>query len=301
MKMHGIKTQVGSRNLLHFKTSQKEMKYNIEYEKSLSLWHVPYKTFYVPTRFGQTHVITCGPDDGEPLILLHAMGFSSTIWFPNIEQLARKYRVYAIDFIGDLNKSVPSVLPVNREECGEWLDEVLIGLDIDSCYIGGISYGGFLAINYAMYASHKVKKMFLLSPASSFAPLHKQFIYRVIAMNAIPLKWSVSKFIKWLSRHQLNKALVDQFHAAFRYGSLSLKVPPDVYSEDELKKLAMPVLLLLGEEEVINDVNMAFYRATQICKNIRAKIVPETGHLLNLENPQYVNVKINEFLCNEFH
>ncbi|WP_160297254.1 alpha/beta fold hydrolase [Paenibacillus sp. IHBB 10380] len=172
-------------------------------------------------------------------------------------------------------------------------------LEIDACCIGGISYGGFLGINYAIYATHKVKKLFLLSPASSFVPLYKQFIYRIIAMSAIPMKWNVCHFIKWLSKHQLNKALVDQFHAAFRYGSLSLKVPPDVYSDDELKRLTMPVLLLLGDQEVISDANLASYRATQLCKNIHAEIIPGTGHLLNLEDPQYVNMKINEFLCNE--
>lgn len=85
------------------------------------------------------------------------MGFSSTIWFPNIEPLATKYKVYAIDFIGDLNKSAPSMLPANREECGEWLDEVLNRLGIDACIMGGISYGGFLALNYSIYATSRVK------------------------------------------------------------------------------------------------------------------------------------------------
>lgn len=291
-----INTQVTSSNPMHFKTSEKELKYNIAYERSLSLWSVPYTTLYVPTRFGRTHVISCGPDDGEPLILLHAMGFSSTIWFPNIEPLATKYKVYAIDFIGDLNKSAPSMLPANREECGEWLDEVLNRLGIDACIMGGISYGGFLAFNYSIYATSRVKKLFLLSPASTFVPLHNQFIYRIIAMNAIPVKWSVSHFIKWLSKHKLNKTLVDQFYAAFRYGSLSLRVPPSVYSDEELKKLVMPVLLLLGDQEVISDVNLAYTRATLLCKNILAEIIPGTGHLLNLENPDYVNMKINEFL-----
>ena len=29
-------------------------------------------------------------------------------------------------------------------------------------------------------------------------------------------------------------------------------------------------------------------------------IVPETGHLLNVENPGYVNMKIKEFMSDEF-
>ncbi|GGH27036.1 alpha/beta fold hydrolase [Paenibacillus segetis] len=296
MERKEIHTGVTSSNPIHFTTVQKEMNYNLKYEQSLALWSVPYKTWYEPTRFGQTHIISCGPDDGEPLILLHAMGFSSTVWFPNIEVLAQRYKVYAIDFIGDLNRSAPSILPANRDECGEWLDEVLDRLEVTDCIIGGISYGGYLAINYAIYATHRIQRLFLLSPAASFVPLHKQFIYRIIVMNAIPMKWSVHHFIKWLSKHKLNKTLIDQFHAAFRYGSLSLRVPPGVYSDDELKRLDMPILLLLGDQEVISDANLAYTRATQLCKNIYAEIIPGAGHLLNLEKPEYVNMKINEFL-----
>ncbi|OPA75394.1 hypothetical protein BVG16_22285 [Paenibacillus selenitireducens] len=286
-------------NSMHFKTLQKQLKYQSAYDQSLSLWPVPYTTEYVPTRFGATHVVTCGPEDGEPMVLLHAMGFSSTVWHPNIQPLAQKYKVYAIDFIGDLNKSAPSILPANREACAEWLDEVTNALGVSSAVLGGISYGGFLAVNYAIHAPHKVNKLFLLSPASTFVPLYNTFIYRIIAMSAIPIKWHVLLFIKWLSKHQLNKALVNQFHAAFKYGTLSLRVPPGVYGDDEFHKLTMPILLLLGDQEVISDYNAAFQRATQLGIDLKAEVIPGTGHLLNLENPDIVNMKIQQFLCEE--
>ena len=43
---------------------------NEAYEKTLNEWAVKYKSLYVDTRFGKTHVITAGPQDGEPLILV---------------------------------------------------------------------------------------------------------------------------------------------------------------------------------------------------------------------------------------
>ena len=227
------------------------------------------------------------------------MGFSSTIWFPNIEQLAKTYKVYALDFIGDLNKSIPVQIPVNKEECREWLDDVLNELGIDSCFIGGISYGGFLAINYAIYTPHRVSKLFLLSPASSFVPLHEEFTSRIFTMAANPMKKNVDQFIEWLSSYQINKTLVDQFHAAFRYGSLIVGVPPGIFGDDELESLSMPILLILGDQEVISDADMAYHRAVQLCGKIRAEILPGAGHLLNVENPEHVNQIMDEFLCNE--
>ncbi|RXZ79774.1 alpha/beta hydrolase [Paenibacillaceae bacterium] len=285
-----------SGNPMHFQTVEKEKEYNAAYDRSLTLWNVPITTSYVPTRFGSAHIISCGPEDGEPLVLLHAMGFSSTIWYPNIEQLAQKFKVYAVDYIGDLNKSIPATLPENRAHCAEWLDDVLHALKIEQCCLGGISYGGFLAINYAVHHAHRVKKMFLLSPAASFAPLYQTFIDHIIAMAALPTRENVQQFIQWLSKHSLNQVIIDQFYYAFKCGSLSLKVPPGEFSDDDFKKLAMPILLLLGDQEVISDADLAFSRANQVCSNLIAEIISGTGHLLNLENPEGVNEKINAFL-----
>lgn len=77
------------------------------YDESLGLWPVPYKAYYVSTRFGQTHVIASGPENAPPLVLLHGALFSSTMWYPNIADWSSKYRTYAIDIIGDKNKSIP--------------------------------------------------------------------------------------------------------------------------------------------------------------------------------------------------
>lgn len=295
--MMNMETQAAASQSLHFKTSGKAGKYHAAYEKSLDQWKIPYASSYVPTRFGATHVISCGPIEGKPLVVLHAMGFSSTIWQPNIEVLAHSHRVYAVDYIGDLNKSVPETLPASREDCIIWLDEVLDRLQVEKCCLGGISYGGFLAMNYGMHAPEKIEKLFLVSPAASFVPLHQAFITRIISMAAVPMKWNVMRFIRWLSQHDLNKALVDQFHAAFRYGSMSLKVPPSVYTDEELNQLTMPILLLLGDQEVISDGQQAFKRAGTLGAEWDVEMIAGVGHLLNLENPEYVNKRIGQFLA----
>lgn len=284
------------RTSLHFNTVGKITKYGSAYDASLSLWKVLYTTGYVPTRFGSTHVIMCGPEDGEPLVLLHAMGFSSTVWYANIEALARTYRVYAVDYIGDLNRSVPDSVPASREECGMWLDDVLDELGVAQCRLAGISYGGFLSLNYAIHAPHRVSKLVLLSPAASFSPLHHAFIYRIILFSALPLRFIVKGFIRWLSPYPLPEQVVDQFGAAFKHGKMALKVPPGVYRDDELKGLPIPVLLLLGECEVISDGHTAYRRALDCCPQLEAEMLPRAGYLLSMEVPEYVNERMLRFL-----
>ncbi|KAF5422297.1 MAG: Pimeloyl-ACP methyl ester carboxylesterase, partial [Candidatus Methanocomedens sp.] len=94
-----------------FKTPEGQAKYLAAYDATLALWSVPYESLDVPTRFGSTHIIISGPKDAPPLVLLHGANDSATVWYPNIADLSRNYRTYALDTIGDVGKSVASHLP----------------------------------------------------------------------------------------------------------------------------------------------------------------------------------------------
>lgn len=104
--------------------------FNKAYEQTLQQWEVPYEALQVATRFGMTHVIAAGPEDGEPLVLLHGFGFSSTLWVDNIKPLSSKHRVYAVDVIGDINKSVATRQIESKQDCADWFADVLDGLHL---------------------------------------------------------------------------------------------------------------------------------------------------------------------------
>jgi hypothetical protein len=53
-----------------FISPEMEAQYNAAYEAVLSQWSVPYEELYIPTRFGDTHVIASGSQNAAPLILL---------------------------------------------------------------------------------------------------------------------------------------------------------------------------------------------------------------------------------------
>jgi hypothetical protein len=74
-----------------FKTSKGQAQYFATYDAALGLWPILYESRFVTTPYGRTHVISCGPDDGFPLLLLHAGQASSTMWFPNIADLSGKF------------------------------------------------------------------------------------------------------------------------------------------------------------------------------------------------------------------
>ena len=105
------------------------------YDRALEAWPMSYETRYVPTAYGDTHMIISGPEDGEPLILIHGGDSDATIWSPIIADLARSYRVYALDIIGYAGKGKAVKGINNRVDFAEWLTDVLDALRIEKTYV----------------------------------------------------------------------------------------------------------------------------------------------------------------------
>ena len=124
-----------------FTTSEGRAQYLTAYETMFSLWKVPHDAIDVKTSYGSTHINVSGPGDGYPLVLLHAAGLSSTVWFANIAELSAHHRVYAVDVIGDAGKSVADRLLEKQTDYAKWLKEVIEGLNIERCNLLGIPMG----------------------------------------------------------------------------------------------------------------------------------------------------------------
>jgi hypothetical protein len=78
----------------------KEQKAYFEaYDKALEKWGIEYDELYVTTSKGIAHIVLTGPKNGVPLVLMHGMSASSSMWYPNAMALAKEYRLFAIDLI----------------------------------------------------------------------------------------------------------------------------------------------------------------------------------------------------------
>jgi pimeloyl-ACP methyl ester carboxylesterase len=152
-----------------FKTQVGQSRYFATYDAALKLWPIAYEESYVTTSYGQTHIISCGAKAASPLVLLHGGYASSTIWFPNIADLAENFHVLAIDTIGEPDKSVPTRKNNTKSDLAAWLVSVLDELKIQRTKVVSLSRGGWLALNLAIHAPLRLEKIVLLSPAASFA------------------------------------------------------------------------------------------------------------------------------------
>jgi len=281
-----------------FKSSEGEAKYMAAYDAALALWGVAYECLKVPTRFGITHVVASGPKDAPALVLLHGMGVSSTVWFPNIADLSQECRTFAVDVIGDPGRSVPNNLPKDRSESGEWLLDVFKELHIGQAHVVGSSYGGFLTLNFALHAPDRVNRIVLLAPAASLLRIRIGFWLRMLPLLVLPTRPILDRVSRWLSvRQDVSKSVVvEQMFLSMRHRKRTRRVWPGVFTDEELRSVGAPTLLLIGEQEVIYEPRAAMERATRCIPHIEAEIIPNAGHALSFDQPKSVDTRVLRFL-----
>jgi pimeloyl-ACP methyl ester carboxylesterase len=287
-----------SSQLASFKSAKGEAEYFAAYDAVQTLWPVPFEENDIMTRFGTTHVIASGPEGSPSLLLLHATGVSSTMWFPNIGALSSACRVYAVDIIGDAGKSRQSRLLRNREDCANWLGDVMQGLGLERTNIAGISYGGWHALNFSLLFPDKINKTVALAPGASILPFSWPVLLLLRLLPYLPIKPNplMSFFHKGFSPNELFARQFASSVKHFRYAATKESIFTNVFSEAELRSINVPILFIVGENEVIYDPVAAIEKVNQLIPNVETKLVPDAGHLVTMEQPARVNEHILKFL-----
>jgi pimeloyl-ACP methyl ester carboxylesterase len=286
-----------------FKTPEGQSRYMAAYEAALRLWPLPVESRFITTPYGRTHVLICGPQDAFPLLLLHGGYASSTMWFPNIADLSRQFRILALDTIGEPGRSIPVRTNATKRDAAAWLESVLDALGISRTHVMGLSRGGWLALNLALHAPRRLEKIALLSPAASFISLNSFF--RAVAGVAmrIPIRPVLKAALySWVAPgFVVNEVFCDQFILGLQYWNWAVGasgysgVMPSSFGDDELRQIVSPVLMLIGDHDRLNPP-MAIARARQLIAHIETEIVPDAGHMLSMEQPENVDGRVLKFL-----
>ena len=269
------------------------------YDKSLSLWDVSYEELFIPTSNGTAHVIISGPKRGKPVVLLHGMNATSTMWYPNIEALSSEFRVFAIDFILEPGKSLMTSNIEDVDKISDWYFEVFTALELEQFHIIGASRGGWLAVDYALKHRQQVKSLTLLSPAQTLTWIKPSVgLFKTIISVFSSEEKRIEQTLETMSSNvnNINSTYIDQYHIAAKSDSLNkfvINMKP--FSNNELKTLKIPVLVLIGDDDMINDSS-----SIDIVKKHmpygHAEIIPQSGHFLSIDQAKVVNRKMIEFI-----
>ncbi len=281
-----------------FRSPEGEARTVAAYDAVLARWPVPYEQQDVPTRLGPTHVLISGMPAAKPLMLLHGQDSSATSWIYNVRDLVQGFHVYAVDTIGDMGKSRPTRLPGSREDYANWLLDVLDQLKIQQVDLVGLSYGGFLAANFAVAHPERVGCIVFLAPGiPNFGPPTFQWASFGLPMMVLPSRSTISRFINGISTAGYSRS--DPVHEQMIIGMTNMKKVSfmrPVFADEELAHIRAPVLLLVGDHEIEYAPQQALDRAAGLIPGLRTQLITNAGHLLNSDQPGLVDKFISDFL-----
>lgn len=261
---------------------------------------------YVPTRFGETHVIASGPQDAPPLVLLHALLATATSWYRNVAALSQSYRVYAVDIIGEGDPSRPTQPIKTLDDFLHWFTHLIDGLGIDTLYLVGDSYGGFTAAHYAVRLPERVRKLVLIGPAGTIYKMAPFYLHMFIPKGLylfcswLPgVKRAMHHSVDWMYAGLALDALWEPlFYRSMLYGSLINQVLPQMYSPAEFAQIQGPVLLILGEQEAIyNNLPRTIQAARVALPKAQIEIISDAHHITALARPEIVTQLVLRFLA----
>src|SRR5262249_35855186 len=254
-----------------FKTAEGRAAFLSAYDSAMELWPVRYEELDLPSRFGMTHVVISGPKEAPPLVLLHGYTATLIMWTPYIVDFSKDYRIYAIDTMGQPNRSIPNEPIRNAADYVAWLIATLDALHLDCVSVAGVSHGGWLGLRLAAAAPERVQKLVLLS-SGGLLPISRQFILHGMLMMLFPTRFSVNAFMRWAGfGSTLDDPNVQRMVELMHLGMKHFQMPPEMLrvaaaplSDDELRELRAAVLVLMGDHEVLCDPAAALARARRL-------------------------------------
>ena len=297
-RIPGIQRSMMSGYLSSFTSPEGENEFITAYDAVLKRWPVPYEELDIPTRFGTAHLIASGSTSLPSLLLLHATGTSSTMWFPNIGPLSNAFRVFAIDIIGEPGKSRQVRLLKTREDCATWLCDIINNLGLTRPDIAGLSYGGWQTLNFSFFHPDKVNRIAVLAPAGSILPYSWPVLALLRILPYIPVKPNPLKrfFNKGFCPNELFARQFGLGVQHFRYADPRKSIFTNIFSDSELQSIQTPTLFLAGENEVIYNPGVAIDRVRKMMPAVTTTLIPDAGHLLSMEQPELVNEQMLKFL-----
>jgi pimeloyl-ACP methyl ester carboxylesterase len=287
-------------NLSPFRGPRARAQFIATYDSFMRSWPVPFEERDVETAYGQTHLVVSGPPSAPPLVLLHGAGATSAMWSPIIAAMSSSYRCYCIDTITEANKSVATKRIYSVADHVDWLRQVFAALDLASARVMGLSYGGWLAAQLALHAPERVSHLVLLTPGGTLAPLPLQWWVKMMTPVVLRSPRGVSRFLQWMS--STPDASTDPSVNLIAVSMLSCRLrrvtPPSVFTDDQLRRITMPVIVVIGDRDVIyrGGPEAALARAKEFIPNVRTQLLPGANHLLTLDCPEPLITEISAAL-----
>lgn len=268
------------------------------YDRELRKYPVPYQARMVETKLGPTHVLISGDPEAEPLVLLHGRGDTALLWRPVIAQCSAHFRTYAFDLPGYPGKSVPRRLASIGTGTADWLAEALSGLGVGAASVLGASLGGWVALKFAVTYPARVSRLALLVPMGVVRPRFRNFIPHVLPV-LFQGRRGQDRLRQAMAARPIDPVACDRAAETARQQRWFTVVYPFVIPDHALRRLTMPVLVVVGATDFWCDPAAVIARVQRTIPQARIEQLPECDHLLLNDQPEWTMQAVLRFLERE--
>jgi pimeloyl-ACP methyl ester carboxylesterase len=252
--------------------------------------------------------------EGTPILFIHEFAGDHRSWEPQVRSFSRRYRCVTYDARGYPPSDVPTDPGAYSQDLA--VVDALAVLDAagaDRAHVVGISMGAFCALHLGLrhpdravslvvagcgYGAHPdaraafrdeseaIAAAFEADGASGIAPTYAVGPARVQFQNKDPRGWA--EFRSALAEHSSEGSALTMRGVQ--------RERPSLYDlTDELRALAVPTLLVVGDEdEGCLDANLMLKRTISQAGLV---VLPRTGHTTNLEEPELFNRFVGDFFA----
>ena len=259
----------------------------------------------------KVHYVEAG--NGPPIILIHGFLYHTVMWKKNIDALAEKFKVYAIDLWGWGYSERLKENEYSFERYGKQIVGFMDALNIKKATLAGQSMGGGISVYVAAHYPERVDRLILVDPAVIPYPMTTigkiyQFPFIGEFMNAIPGDALMKNNIKTIWFYDRNKVteeyckeVLQPFCIKGSYaGSMVIlrSVLKEPYVEREanlLAKMSIPTLIIHGREDKAIPLDRS-KKLNDLWKGSKLVIFDKAGHSPHEEYPEKFNKVASEFL-----
>ncbi len=242
--------------------------------------------------------------DGEAVVLVHGFTLDHRMWDDQFAALAARHRVLRYDLRGSGASSVPDRPYRHVDDLAALLDHV----GIARAAIVGLSLGGMIATDFALTYPEMVTA---LIPVASILSGHQWSKEYIAAMTPIRQAGragdiATSKAL-WLAHGlfapprraaavgtRLEQIVADYSGWHWRYHDPAQGIEPP--AAERLDRIGAPTLVIVGEREIPDCLAIADRLASEI-PGARKAVLPDVGHMANMEAPEQFNDVLLRFLA----
>jgi pimeloyl-ACP methyl ester carboxylesterase len=248
---------------------------------------------------------------GMPLVFSHEFAGDYRSWEPQVRYFSRRYRVITYNCRGYAPSTVPeSPAAYSQEQAVEDLRLLLDHLNLGEAYLCGLSMGGTTVLNFGIAHPHLVKGLVVASAGAgtedrerflrdgealaqrllsegmaAVAQDYARGPTRVQFQRKDPRGWQ--EFYRGLAEHSA-------LGSALTFQGVQMKRRTIYELEPQLRQLQIPTLIMIGDEDE-PCIEPAIYMKRCI-PNSGLAVFPQSGHTINLEEPDRFNQAVQDFL-----